>query len=338
MKKKKKTTHCVAESGFDMEEQIIRNYQEDYGFADILERFKRNEYVNQGCIRICKTPNVLKLGGADLDLDVIINQKTIVKCMSKPWQKHHGHNLDKDIFKYLVFELRNPVMLLKGSQPGTLVAVTDLMDREGRPVIVSVALNRMNGRHPANQVTSVYGREGFDSYLRRQVRLGNLIAINKKQANRMFQSAGVQFPMEETLISFDNSIAYTLDNVKGFFGKTLENVNDFSVIKDDLQKEFAEIINKLNELVRENEEIIEMIQFFEYAGDEIRNSVLWHQFQQDKEYLSENEFVSRLKDVVLEARRVTNEQCKASQRFTEANVKHEGPKERLGCDATRFER
>ena len=240
MDKKKKTATAAVNGEGKMMQQLIRNYEEDCGFADVLDRFARHEFATIGTIPVCKTPLVLSLGGADLGLDVIINPKTILKCMGKPDERFHGHDLDKDLFKYLIFELRNPAMLLNGSKPDTLVAVTDLMDRQGRPIIVSIALNRRNAHHLANQITSAYGRNNFSDYLRRQVENGSLIAINKNKANQMFQSAGVQFPMEETLISFDNSIAYTFENVKVL---SVENYKNFknNVVQGNKNRSFVSV-------------------------------------------------------------------------------------------------
>lgn len=226
----------------NMVQRLIQNYDEDCGFADFLDRFSRMEFAKMNTIPVCKTPYVLGLGGANLERDIIINPSTILKCMSTPVERFHGHNLDKDIFKYLIFELRNPAMLLKGSKENTLVAVTDLMDREGRPIIVSVALERRNAHHLANQITSAYGRNDFDEYLRRQVEKGNLIAINKNKANQMFQSAGVQFPLEETLICFDNSIAYTFENVKVL---SIENYEKKHNVPENDSKKLEDSIDAL---------------------------------------------------------------------------------------------
>lgn len=313
---KQKATEKAASGLMNMAQQIIRNYQEDYGFADILERFLRKEFKNTATIPICKTPNVLALGGADLGLDIIINPKTIIKCMSKASKLHHGHDLDKDVFKYLVFELRNPVMLLKGSKDNTLVAVTDLKDRQNRPIIVTLALNRRNVHHLANQITSAYGRNNFNDYLRRQIDNGNLIAVNKNKANQMLQSAGQQSPIEETLISFDNSIAYSFENVNGFYQKNQKNSNLLSGdsykqpdSKDisKLNQKLESLIEKFNEVLSAHQDIVEMIRFFDYAGDDIYNSILWHKFQQDKEFIKGNEVVSELEDILLEAQKTVDD-------------------------------
>lgn len=240
----KKTAGKAVENDARMLQRLAQSYDDDYGFADILDRFARREFVDMNTIPVCKTPNVLALGGANLALDIIINPKTILKCMSKPNERYHGHDLDKDIFKYLIFELRNPVMLLKGSKENTLVAVTDLIDRQGRPIIVSIALNRNNAWHLANQITSAYGRNDFNGYLRRQIDNGNLIAFNKNKANQMFHSAGVQFPMEETLISFDNSIAYSFENVKRISVENFEYFKD-SVFISSSQVGFGDSVDSL---------------------------------------------------------------------------------------------
>lgn len=42
---------------------------------------------------------------------------------------------------------------------------------------------------------------------------GNIIDANKK-ANELVHSIGVDFPKANTIINFDDSIAYTTDNVK----------------------------------------------------------------------------------------------------------------------------
>ena len=310
-KKKKASVIGANKEYFNMLEQIIRNYEEDDGFVDILDRFAQKEFANVATIPVCKTPNVLALGGANLDFDIVINPRTIVKCMGSQKERFHGHGLDKDIFKYLVFELRNPVMLLKGSKENSLVAVTDLKDREGRQIIVSVALNRKNAHHFVNQITSAYGRNNFDRYLHRQIELGNLLAINKNKANQMFQSVGLQLPIEETLISFDNSIAYSLDNVKGIYGNNLKNITEtfpvvFSGISNKENDELNQLINRFNDILFDGTVIIEKLQFFEYAKDEIYNSVLWQMFLKDKEFLLENDSVVKLKETLVSAQKIVD--------------------------------
>lgn len=288
-------------------EQLLQIFREDYGFADILRRFKQKEYAHMATITICQSPLALALVGGDTALDLVINPSTLVKCMASPETKYHGHELEEDILKYLVFELRNPAMVFKGSKEGSFVFVTDLKDKVGRPVIVITALNRLNGRRPVNQVTSAYGRERFPFYVERQIKNGNLVAINKNKANQIFQSLGHDWPIEEIPISFDNSIAYTLENVKGLSEKTLNKSQDF--MPNDMDNPQTEKkpesrdnhLDVLRRLLVENENVVDMIRFFEYAGSDIYSSLLWQQFQQDKDFLSDSDVALKLQDVLQDA-------------------------------------
>lgn len=196
--------------------KIQKNLEEDKAFSENLTKFldENQEHINAP-ITIGATPNSLALAGADEKLPVIINPETIIKCMGNPDQIYHGHNLYKEIMEQLPSELRNPSLILKGSNKGSLVAVTELKDKENREIIVSVELESKKGRQEVNRITSAYGRNNFAAYLDRQINeQNNLIAYNKEKADKMFQSLGLQLPPEETLISFDNSIAYTTANVK----------------------------------------------------------------------------------------------------------------------------
>ena len=119
-------------------------------------------------------------------------------------------------------ELRNPVMIFKGSQENSLVAITELKDNQNRGVMIAVSLCEKDGFSEVNRISSVYGRNNMTNYLNVQMKQGNLIAVNKEKADRMLHSAGLQSPLENTFISFDNSIAYSTANVKRVSEKSLE--------------------------------------------------------------------------------------------------------------------
>lgn len=239
MDDKKNTPVWGAGEENDMAKQLIRNYDEDCGFADVLDKFLRREFSGTATIPVCKTPNVLVFGGAKPGLEVVINPSTIRKCMAPPDERFGescGHDLDRETLKYLVFALRNPVFLLKGSQPDSVVAVTDLIDKEGRPIVVPVALNRRNAWHPVIQIVSAYGRNNFEYYLQHQIEKGNLLAINRSKASQVLLATGVQFPTEEMVISFDNSIAYTFENVKIVSTESLKvKSEDKNLVEDVLR-------------------------------------------------------------------------------------------------------
>lgn len=207
-------------------EKIRLNHQEDKAFEEIIVRFvdvsqdKINEQITIG-----KTPYSLVLAGADGDLPLTISPETIIKCMGDANEVYHGHSLSEEIMKQLPGELRVPTLILKGSHKNSLVAVTELRDEENNIIIAAVELNSRRARQEVNRVTSAYGKNNVQQYIDRQVnKEHNLIACNKEKADKMFQSLGLQLPPEETFIGFDNSIAFSSENVKGFSEIILENI------------------------------------------------------------------------------------------------------------------
>lgn len=195
-------------------EKIQKNIQQDKMFADKLDKFLKSDEKSTDFLYIGKTSNALAVSGANQKLDVVISPKTIVKCMSEATEHYHGHGLSQEIMEQLPQGLRNPVMIFKGSFGNSLVVITELKDKEQRGIMVAVSLSEKNKHHIANRIASAYGRNNMTNYLQAQISKGTLIACNKEKANKMLQSAGLQLPLEETFISFDNSIAYTDENVK----------------------------------------------------------------------------------------------------------------------------
>ena len=161
-----------------------------------------------------ETPNSLAIAGANKELPLVMNVSTVRKCMSVPHKRYHGHDLSREIMERLPQELRTPALILKGSHDNSLVAITEMIDKENREIMIAVSLSEKQGFREINRLSSAYGRNNMPNYLKTQIEQGNLIAANKEKAERMLHSLGLQLPQENTFISFNNSIAYTTKNVK----------------------------------------------------------------------------------------------------------------------------
>lgn len=232
----KKSTLTVDEKDILKMADIIRqNRIEDQMFAINLDRFLENGTRSSEYIYVCRTSNALAISGADQNLDVVIAPRTIAKCMADPEVKYHGHGLTRDILQRIPEELRNPIMVFKGSKDSSLVVITRLQDNKSRGVMVAVSLSETGRRNEVNRISSVYGKDNINNYIRNQMEYGNLIAVNKKEAKIMLQSAGLQLPLEETYLNFNDSIAYTTQNVKGFSPDFYINSNKKSKPEDDTE-------------------------------------------------------------------------------------------------------
>ena len=72
-----------------------------------------------------------------------------------------------------------------------------------------------------NMIASAYGRNNLEEYLERSVESNAILAINKEKVNDVHLSIGGHFSEATAPINFDNTIAYTLKNVKHLKDKNL---------------------------------------------------------------------------------------------------------------------
>lgn len=232
----KKSTLTVDEKDILKMADIIRqNRIEDQMFAINLDRFLDNGTRSSEYIYVCRTSNALAISGADQNLDVVIAPRTIAKCMADPEMRYHGHGLTRGILQRIPEELRNPVMIFQGNKDNSLVVITRLKDNKNRGVMVAISMMETEKFKIVNRISSIYGRNNFINYLNAQLQNGNLISANKKEANEMLRSVGLQLPLENTFINFNNSISYTTQNVKGFSPDFYINSNKKSKPEDDTE-------------------------------------------------------------------------------------------------------
>ena len=212
-----------AEEITEMYRKIEQNEKEMKHFeADLKKLISGDKKLASSPLLVGKTPASLAIFGADGTLNITITKKVIDKIMSPEIRdsngqrtKKSGHFLSESQLVNALENLKNPVMVLKGSQDNSLVAITDIQDDKGQQILVSISLSDNGSVDDVNRITSAYGREGFSDYMKQQINQHkNVLAYNKEKANDLLLSIGVDFPEANTIISFDDSIAYTTANVK----------------------------------------------------------------------------------------------------------------------------
>lgn len=193
-------------------ETLLNERYSDY--LEQIDKYYSGTIERTRPIIIGMTTNALTIAGANQKLELSINIKTLNKCTGSPDNIYHGHLLDRRIIEQLPLQLENPVMIFKNTDKNSLIAITDLQDSSNHGVIIAVASDDTFERHTVNRITSIYGKDRLYNYVTAQIQQGNLIAVNNEKADIMFQSRGLQLPKEETYISYDDTIAYSLENVK----------------------------------------------------------------------------------------------------------------------------
>ena len=256
-------------------ENIVVNHNEDLEFAQKIDEFLNNNNCNTQPLRVGHTPFSLIICGANANLEVGISRETIIKCMSNSDDHYHGHELTKELIASLPQSIRDPIMIFKGSHNNSLLLVTELKDKYNKEIVVPIELSSRKARTFINRITSAYGKKNIENYIFNQLQQQNLLAINKEKANKLIQSLGLRLPPEESFICYDNSIAYSMKNVKYPIEKkeeiTLNEQEMMAQIEAKLRREFEAKFQKMEQKFASLEDQVQTINKFMAAMTEAQD-------------------------------------------------------------------
>jgi hypothetical protein len=188
--------------------KIIENEKENEQFKSDLIKWQNGEYPATEVIKVCSTPYVMQACGIEAH-DIVIKNNTLRKITSDDIKKFpHAHNMSIGELYQIPNAIRNPVMILKGNRPNSIIFVSDIYDSNNNRIIIPCTLNFDLKHYTAQRIMSIYGKENFKKYIKKEIEKKSLIAYNKKIANELTQSIGLYLPLEESLIDYDNSICY----------------------------------------------------------------------------------------------------------------------------------
>lgn len=201
-------------------QQIDREHKE---FVDNLHKLLQGDTkIASKPLLIGELPNIFykcnKLNEINITerTKLIILKKTIDKIMRPEIldsdgkrTKKSGHFLTEKQIIEVINELKYPSIIFNGSIKESLVAVTNLKDNKEHNIIVSLLFNKQQGTQQITEITSIYGKELIQNYIKNNIENNNVVAIHKEKAKEMLLTIGVDFPEANTFISFDDSIAYT---------------------------------------------------------------------------------------------------------------------------------
>ncbi|MHB0820138.1 LPD38 domain-containing protein [Stutzerimonas stutzeri] len=142
-------------------------------------------------LTVGRTPSVYRALGA-ADLPVSISKDTVLKASNGV--KHH---VPLEVIEQLPELLTDPVMVFSSAtQQGSLVSLIEAVDADGKPVVVAMQLSSQNRRVIVNRIASVYGKDGVDGFVKREVSNGRLLYRHTAKSREWLQSRGLQLPKE----------------------------------------------------------------------------------------------------------------------------------------------
>lgn len=175
-----------------------------------IEKSMTGKMLSSEHIKLGKTPEILKKYGM-IEGEMLMPQGVVPKVaypagyqqalakgtgMSENQiKKLQGHDLGFEVIRQIPEKMRNPIAILKSdTQEGSIVVLTDMVDKYNQPIIVPIKVDQKGYSEFASVIPSMYGRKGFTEFMEKQGKKGNILYWNKKKNLQHFPGNGVQFP------------------------------------------------------------------------------------------------------------------------------------------------
>ena len=180
-------------------------------------------------IKVCDTPKLLQDVGCD-DLPMLYTQSHLKKAVAPKDRAKHQHGLTEEFLAIVPELMADPVMVLDSlTRDDSLLVVLSSKDTDpdNSPIVASVFPNG-EGKYemqlmPSNFVTSIYGRDDFDTFIERCVAEDKILYANKEKSQELFSVLRLEFPQGFNNLDFNTIIHPSRNIVKPFVENISEN-------------------------------------------------------------------------------------------------------------------
>ena len=200
-------------------ERIVKQHQLSTKYRNQVSKYLSGKMKANEVIKIDTTPFALRVIGAKA-IPLMITQGVFSNCfdsnVSNNNRKKHTepHNLPQEFMMNLPDAIRVPLMICKGRKPDTIIVLTDEKGQDDNLIYLSIQLNTKGSHGYINKITTCVEKKNYEDWIDRLAEEDKILAINKEKADQMHLDNRVQYSTSAAIICFDNSIAYTMENVK----------------------------------------------------------------------------------------------------------------------------
>lgn len=222
------------------------DFVSEKSFAEQVDEVLNGTASRYNDLKVCDTPQILLDVGCE-QLPMLYTQKHLNEAVKPKTASHgrtHAHGLDVDKIKQMPKLLAEPVMVLDSlTKNDSIIVVTSEIDNDNLPIIASIKTNGSGiyelENIDANFITSIYGRNGFESFINRTLQNDALLYYDKNKSQELFSCLGLQ--SSEAINNLDpNIIIHQSRNiVKGSDEKISEDRQNFEQITLESEPERA---------------------------------------------------------------------------------------------------
>lgn len=271
--------------------KIERNILEDKEFIKVVDKCVKNNFQINVSIKIGTTPFCLRVAGADV-MPLVVSPSDLRNCvadqqLSNNNKRSHteNHNISLETVKEFPKALRNPMCICVGNRPNSLLLISDLLDKKGQNIVFPIYLSVKGQKSNINKIVTIYGKKNIQDFILRMYSENKILAVNKEKIDKCFvnqsnANIGLQLSKFENIINLDNSIAYSLENVKYPDEKNFEKSGDdksmteqemMAQVEAKLRSEFEAKFQSMEQKFASLEEQVQTINKFMAAMTEAQD-------------------------------------------------------------------
>lgn len=196
-------------------------------FSEQVDKYIADKLPSGDFLYLGETPTVLQNLGLPNN-EVILKQSKLKNLMQESNNNTDQlHELPIETIKKILEAIANPLNILQSSTDGnSVVIITDLADANERPIIASIEVN-YNGQignidFLSNRLTSAYGKNNYDRFMKTEIAKGNLLydidegIIKELPATRLQSPKGISSFVDtnNNVSTINNNISQNNDSVK----------------------------------------------------------------------------------------------------------------------------
>lgn len=154
----------------------------DKSFSQQVSEVVKGTYPKGNMLIVTKeTPKILQDIGLN-NYPITLTQRHLNTIMNAKgnYKNANYHNLGAKLIKKIPEAISKPLNILQSdTDTNSIVVITDLADNLDRPIIASIKIDGKgvinNIEIDSNVMTSAYGRNNYDNFMRRNIEKGNLL-------------------------------------------------------------------------------------------------------------------------------------------------------------------
>ncbi len=209
-------------------------FEPNTSFAKQVEAVLSGADTKSTHLKVMGTPLILRQLGAK-NLPVLMTAKHLKTIVAESGddKKANYHNVDVDIIKRLPELLADPVIVMDSlTKADSVVILTSTVDSENRPILGAVKFDGKGYLNSleinSNILASVYGKDNFNDFIRRNLDAGTILYWNKEKSQELTKIPGVQFPDNLNSLTTNTIIRQAKAFVNSFGVNNSENTKENS--------------------------------------------------------------------------------------------------------------